>query len=191
MGLEGVVRGERANPVLGWTSTAVVAAAAVESFLTGAFLWGGLALVVVTVVSLPGIITGDPSEIPPWPLPFVAAVAVVLRGAGLLPDITGYVAIGSIALVLVVELDLYTGVDLSRRFAIVFATMTTMALQALWIIAQFYSDRWLDTTFLRSQTELQWDMVYVTAVGVVLGIVAEWYFERFDHGGAFERSPSG
>lgn len=93
----------------------------------------------MTVASLPAAVTGDPSEMPPWLLPFVAAVAVAFRGAGFFPDIAGYVAIGSIALVLVVELELYTGVELSRRFAVVFATMTTMALQALWIVAQFYS----------------------------------------------------
>lgn len=71
----------------------------------------------------------------PWPLLSVAALAVVLRAVGIYPDIAGYVAITSIALLLVVELDVYTEVELSRRFAIVFAVMTTMALQALWIIA--------------------------------------------------------
>jgi hypothetical protein len=80
---------------------------------------------------------------------------------------------------------------LSRRFAVVFATMTTMSLQAFWIIAQYYSDRWLGTAFLRTQLELQWDIVYVTAVGIGLGILAEWYFARFEPVGSFERPPTG
>ena len=189
--LEVLVHGERTNAVLGWASVLVVVLAAVGSLLTGAFLWGGLALLVAGIVSLPAVVTGDPTETVPWPLPFVAVAAVVLRGVGLYPDVTGYVALGSVALVLVVELDVYTGIELSRRFAVVFAVMTTMALQALWIIAQFYSDRWLDTAFLRSQAELQWDMVYVTAVGVVLGVLVEWYLERFEPVGSLERSSSG
>lgn len=191
MALEALVHGARTNAVLGWASALVVVIAAVESFLTDALLWGGLALLVATVVSLPAVVTGDPSEMVPWPLPFVAAAAVVLRPVGIFPDIAGYVAIGSVALVLVVELDVYTEIELSRRFAVVFATMTTMALQALWIIAQFYSDRWLDTALLRSQTELQWDIVHVTVVGVVLGLLAEWYFARVEPAGSFERPPSG
>jgi hypothetical protein len=189
--LEALVHGERTNAVLGWASTVVVAAAAVGSFLAGELLWGGLVLLVATVVSLPAVVTGDPFGMVPWPLPFLAAAAVVLGGAGFLPDVAGYVVIGSLALVLVVELDVYTGIELSRRFAVVFATMTTMALQALWIIGQFYSDRWLGTAFLQSQTELQWDIVYVTAVGVVLGVLAELYFRRFEPVGSFERPGSG
>ena len=186
-----LVHSERVNATLGWTATVVVALAAVESVLAGAVLWGVLAAIVAGVAALPAAATGDPTEMVAWPLPGVAAVAVVLRAAGVYPDVTGYVAISSIALLLVVELDLYTDAELSRRFAVVFATMTTMALQAFWIVAQYYSDRWLGTAFIRTQAELQWDIVYVSAVSVALGILVDWYFRRFDPVGSFERAASG
>ena len=190
MVVETLVHGERTNAILGWLTTAVVLLAAIESFLTGAYLWSGLAISIVVVLAVPAVTSGSPTAMVPWPLPAVAAAAVVLRAVEFYPDITGYVAISSIALILVVELDVYTDVQLSRRFAIIFATMTTMALQAVWIIAQFYSDRWLGTVFLQSQTELQWDIVSITVVAIVLGSVFEWYFGRFDPVQSFDRQPS-
>lgn len=56
-----------------------------------------------------------------------------------------------------------------------------MAVEALWIIAQHYSDVWLDTEFLSSQTELQEDIV--TAVGFVLGGFYYWYFSTVESEG--------
>lgn len=53
-----------------------------------------------------------------------------------------------------------------------------MALEALWIIAQFCSDVLLETDFLRSQIELQRDVV-VTAVSFLMGGVFYWYLVRF------------
>lgn len=189
--LESLVHDERVNAILGWAMAGIVALAALGYFLTDAYLWGGLAVFIVAVVALPAVVTGRPTAMVPWPIPFVAAAAVVLRAFEVYPDVTGYVAIATVALMLVVELDVYTEVELSRRFAVAFATMTTMSLQAVWIVAQYYSDRWLETTFLVSQTELQWDIVYVTAAGVALGVVAEWYFDRFEPVGSFDRPPSG
>lgn len=185
-----LVHDERVNAVLGWAMTGIVALAAIESFLTDAYLWGSLAVLIVAIVALPAAVTGRMTAMVPWQIPFVAAAAVVVRAFEFYPDITGYVAIGTISLMVVVELDVYTEVELSRRFGVVFATMTTMSLQAFWIIAQYYSDRWLGTEYLLSQIELQWDIVYVTAVGIALGMLAEWYFNRFEPVGSFERPPS-
>ena len=191
MVLKSLVRDEEVNAVLGWATTSIIALAAIESYLTDAYLWGSLAVLTISVVALPAVVTSRLTAMVSWPIPFVAAVAMVLHAFELSPDVTGYVAIGTIALMLVVELDVYTEVELSRRFAVVFATMTTMSLQAFWIIAQYYSDQWLGTAFLRSQTELQWDIVYVTAVGIALGVLAEWYFDQFEPVGSFERPPTG
>jgi len=191
MALKPLVHSERVNAVLGWATTGIVALAAIESFLTDDYLWGSLAVLLVAIVALPAAVTGRPTAMVPWPIPFVAAVAVVLRAVEFSTDITGYVAISTVALLLVVELDVYTDVELSRRIAVVFATMTTMSLQAFWIVAQYYSDLWLGTAFLVSQTELQWDMVYVTAVGIALGVLADVYFNRFEPVGSFDRPPEG
>lgn len=169
----------------------VIALGAIGSFLTGATLWGMFALLLVTVVSLPALATRDWTAMVSWSLLSVAAVAVIARAAEYHSEAAGYVAIAALALVVVVELDMFTSVELSRRFAVAFAVMTTMALEALWIIAQFYSDKWLDTAFLTTQTELQEDIVIVTIVGFVLGGLFQLYFARVEPAGAGDRTASG
>lgn len=170
--------GRRGNAIVGWTLTAAIAAGAIESFLTGELLWGGFALVVAAVIAWPAVAFRDWTAMVPWPVVSLAVGAVLLRASGQFHEIAGYLAIAATALVVVLELNAFTPVELSRRFGIAFAVMTTMAIQGLWTIAQYYSDRWLETAFLTSQTELQWDYVFVTVVGLGVGLLFGWYFGR-------------
>ncbi|RBI58433.1 hypothetical protein DMJ13_26790 [halophilic archaeon] len=187
MAFSELVNSERVNAVVGWAMIAIVALGAAESLLTTATLWGGLSLFIVAVASLPALTTRNWKEMVSWPVLSVAAVAVVARAIDVFSEIAGYVAIASLALVIVVEVDVFTPVELSNRFAVVFAVLTTMAIEALWIVAQFFSDTWLGTRFLRSQTELQEDIVIVTVVGFAVGGVFYWYFTRFEPVGAVDR----
>ena len=180
MTLKHLVHGQRANAVIGWGLTGIVALSAIGSALTAAILWCGLALLVVVVASMPALATRDWTAMLPWPVLSVAAVAVIARAIGLGPEAAGYLIVATLALMVVVELEVFTSVELTRRFAVAFAVMTTMALQALWTVAQFFSDRWFGTAFLRSQTELQQDIVIVTIIGFVLGALFEWYLVRFE-----------
>lgn len=176
--VEKLLRDEETNAAIGWLLTSVVALGAVESVLTNGLLWSGFALLLVVVVAVPALSTGDWTAMVSWPLPLIASFAVIGRAAELYPDTMGYIAIAMLALIVVVELDAFTPVEMSRHFAVGFAVLTTMAIQGLWTIAQFYSDRWLGTRFLQSQTELQWDLVFVTVVGFIVGGLFEWYFRR-------------
>lgn len=155
-----------------------IALGAIASLLTGDLLWGGFSLIVVVVTLLPVLATADRTAIVPWSLLFVAAIVIVARTAEFYPEATGYIAIATLALIVVVELDIFTSNELSRRFAIVFGVLTTMAIEALWIIAQYFSDRWLGTTFLTTQTELQQDITTVTVVGFTVGGLFYWYFTQ-------------
>jgi len=184
-----IVRNERANAAIGWALTGVVFAVAIERLLAGSLLWSGAALAVAVTLSLPAVLTRDATTIVPWPLVLVAAVALVARSVYYAPEVSGYVVIAAFAVVGVVELDAFTAVDMTRRFAVAFAVLATMATEGLWTIAQFYSDRLLGTAFLQSQRELQWDLVAVTAVALVMGLCFEWYLERIDYDGSGEHLP--
>jgi hypothetical protein len=74
---------------------------------------------------------------------------------------------------------------MTRRFAVAFAVLTTLAVQALWTVAQYASDLWLGTDLLTSQTELQVDVVLVTVVGLTMGVAFEWYFARVERVGSY------
>jgi hypothetical protein len=186
--LDALLNSARINAIVGWATVGVMVIGAVESFLTNAVLWGGFSLLLVAVASLPALTTGDWMAMVPWPLLFGAAVAVIVRAIELFSETAGYLAIATFALLMVVELDVFTPVELGRRFAVVFGVLTTMAIETLWIIVQFYSDQWLGTEFLSTQTELQEDIVIVTVVGFVLGGFFFWFFDRFDPAGIREQS---
>ncbi|SFR61149.1 hypothetical protein [Halogeometricum limi] len=191
MALNALTPSERSNAIAGWALVAVLSLGAVEGVLRGSLLWGGFSLLLALVASLPALATRSRTAMVPWPLLFCAAAAIVARAVGLYPEVAGYVAIATLAFLVVVELDLYTSVELGRRFAVGFGVLTTMALEALWIVAQFYSDRWLGTEFLSTQTELQEDIVLVTLVGFAVGAVFYWYFDRFDPAETVRRSGNG
>lgn len=184
---EALFDNERINAGIGWILTGAVVLAAIRNVLTNAFLWGGLTLLVAVVIAVPAFVSGDWTLMVPWPLVLVTASALLVRTFDLLPEMTGYVTIVAFALILVGELDAFTGVDMTRRFAVGFATLTAMATQGLWTVAQFYSDRWLGTAFLRSKTELQWDFVIVTVVAIIMGGLLEWYLRQVGHDGFRDR----
>lgn len=185
---DNLITSEQLNAIVGWILTGLVAVVAIEGTLTNSFLWSGFSLLLAAVASVPALMTRDWTAMVPWPLLSVATVAVIVRAADVYPETAGYLAIAALALVIVVELDVFTPVELGRRFAVGFGVLTTMAIEALWIIAQFYSDQWLGTAFLSSQTELQEDIVIVTAVGFAVGGLFYWYFTRFDPAGTMDRS---
>jgi hypothetical protein len=186
-GLATVIHGEVANAVLGWVLTTVIAIASIERFVSGNPAWGVFWLLTVGILALPAVLHRDWKVIVPWPLPFSAVVAIVLKSTGLSDDVAGYVAITTVALVTVIELDRFTEVDMSRRVTVGFAVLTTMAIQAVWTVVQFVSDWWLGTTHLQSQTELQWDIVYVTLVALIMGALFVEYFDRFVPGRSADR----
>lgn len=172
-----IIERQRTNALVGWSLLGLVVLSAIESMITGAYLWAGFVLLTAGVVVLPALRTRDWTAMIPWVLLALVTTAAVTRSFGYYPEAAGYVAVATLALILVIELDTFTPVEMTRRFAVAFAVLATMAVQGLWVIAQFYSDRWLGTGFLRSQTELQWDLVLVTLVGIVLGGVFEVYLD--------------
>ncbi|MDS0282923.1 hypothetical protein [Haloarcula onubensis] len=182
-----LTRDERVNALLGWVLSGSVALAAVESLLRGAVLWAALTVVVLAVALVPPAATGRWRVMVPWPVVGLAAVAALLRAVGRSPELAGYLAVATFALLAVVELDAFTPVRMSRAFAVGFAALTTLAAQGCWIVGQYYSDRWLGTAFLRSQRELQWDIVLVTGVSVAVAAAFQWYFARTGHVGSHRR----
>lgn len=188
MVFDDLLTSERLNAIIGWIMTGIMVIGAVESILTSAFLWGGFSFLLVAMALVPALTTRNWTAMVPWPLLSVAAVAVIARAAEVSFEPAEYIALATFALMIVVELDVFTPVELGRRFAVGFGVLTTMAIEALWIIAQFYSDQWLGTDFLRSQTELQKDIAIVTAVGFAVGGLFYWYFTRFNPAGIMTRS---
>jgi len=169
---------DRANATVGWVLLGAVALSAVHSVVTNQLLWSGFEAVFVVVAALPPLYARDWRVLAPWPLLLVGAVALVGQSVGLHQELTGYTAVAAFALVGVAQLEAYTEVEMTRRFALAFGALTTMAVQGVWTVVRYASDQWLGSDYVQSQAQIQWDFVFVTLVAVVVGAAFELYFRR-------------
>lgn len=161
-----------------WVLVAVLGIAAVVSLVSGALLWTGFAVVACLIVLAPAVIARDPSVVPAWTLVALVAAPVVVPLVGEEVDWIVYVALAALALLVVVEIDAFSSAELTRSFAVVFVVLTTMSVASLWGIAQFFADAALGTTYLTGQTDLMWDLVDATVVGVGAGILFDLAFRQ-------------
>lgn len=177
--LSGVIDDERVNAALSWGIVALLAFAAVESILTRAPLWAGLAAVAAAVALLPPLRSRDPGVMVSWEVLVLLAVPLLGRSLGVVTQATTYLAVATLALLIAVEIDSFSSASMTPRFAVGFVVVTTMAVASLWTIAQFVADRTLGTTWLPGQTRLMWDLILATAVGIGSGLLFETYFRRY------------
>ncbi|WP_436909159.1 hypothetical protein [Halosimplex marinum] len=178
--LRSLRRGGPANAALAWLLAGALVAVAVASALAGDLAWALLALALAVPVAAPAVAARDLTATVPWGLTLAAVAAVAGPWVGLPTELAGYLAVAAFATLAVVDLVAFTSVQLSRRFAAVSVALTTMAAQAVWAVAQFYSDVWLGTAYIPSKTELQWDFVAATAVAAAAGAAFLWYAGRFE-----------
>lgn len=178
---------EGLNAILGWLLMAVMGLAVVQYSLAGEWLWGSFTLGCLLVSLIPPWNMRNWKAMAPGPLLLIVTVGVLAGGNQIYSETAGYVAVGSLGVLIAIELDIFTSVEMTRRFALGFAVLSTLAVQGLWTIGQYYSDLWLETSFLTSQRELQIDIVIVTVVGLTTGLLSEWYFTRVSHIGSHIR----
>ncbi|PSQ28207.1 hypothetical protein BRD03_03930 [Halobacteriales archaeon QS_9_68_17] len=174
-----VLSSERTNATLSWLFVAFLCFAVVESLITDEPLWAGFAAVVAAVASLPAAIRRSATTVPPPELVGLTALPVVARSYGLYTQIAGYVAVATLAVLVAVELDVFTEVEMTARFAVGFVVLTTLAIAAVWTVVRFYSDVYLDTDFFVSLNQMMWDLVVAAAAGLLAGGVFELYFRRY------------
>lgn len=177
--LAGVIDDERVNAAVSWGIVALLAFAAIESLLTDALLWAGLAAVTAAVAVLPPIWSGDPRVMASWEVLLLTAVPLVGRSLGVVTQATTYLAVAALALLIAVEINTFGAAEMTPRFAVGFVVLTTMAVASLWTVAQYASDVILETNTLPGQRRLMWDLILATAVGLGGGALFEAYFRRY------------
>jgi len=193
-GLSNVVESRRLNAVLAAFVLVFLAIAAVGQFLDGDLEWAGFTLAVLAVALVPPIARRSSLAMLPWEVVSLAALPIFARalvagervgGMTFSGRVTTYVAVAAVALLIAVELDVFTPVKMSHRFAIVFVVVTTMAAAGIWAVVRWLSDVLVGTRFLYDgrpeaviEEALMWDFVAATAAGVFAGILFEYYFRR-------------
>ncbi|MDY7082522.1 MAG: hypothetical protein SXQ77_08995 [Halobacteria archaeon] len=179
--LEKFIRNERFNAVVAWLMVLFLAVVVVESLVGGDFVWSVVAFSVIVVALIPTTRYRDPLVMLPWEVLVLAALPVLGRSFGttvLTTSIATHLSFAAMALIVAVELHVFTRVRMSDSFAVFFVVIATVANVGVWSVVQWGFDIYLGTSFLTTEEALMWNFVAATVAGVVAGVVFALYFRR-------------
>jgi hypothetical protein len=173
-------RSGRTNALVAWAMVAVLVGAFVESLLRFDLLPMALVAGITAVVIAPAVAARNPRVMPPWEVLGLALLPVLVRAlfGGELGTFATYLAIAAFALIVTVELQMFTTLRVTHWFAVVFVVLTTMATAAAWTVLRWNADRLLGTAYLTTNDALMIEWVYVTLAGVAAGVLFDAYFRR-------------
>jgi len=176
--LQSLLGPHRLDALGAWAVTGVLVSGVGRFVAVGEFDWAVLTALLVAIAITVPLATRDLETTVPAELLGLVAVPVLVRAVGGFPQITPFLVIAGVALLLAVVLDACTSLTMTPRFATVFVVIVTMAVAGVWAVGIYATDTLLGTAFLDGQTELMWDLVTAAAAGIVAGVVFELYFER-------------
>jgi hypothetical protein len=179
--LDALVEDKRVNAGLAWLLIGFLLVVAVGSLLQGDLLWMLLAAAVAALALVPPIAYRNTEAMLPWEVLVLAALPILgreLATLALTTRVATYLSVAAVALIVAVELHVFTPVRMTHWFAVLFVVVATIATAGVWAVVQWLSDVYLGTEFLGTEYQLMWDFVYATVVGVFAGIIFEWYFRR-------------
>ncbi|MFB6085578.1 MAG: hypothetical protein ABEJ84_02015 [Halodesulfurarchaeum sp.] len=185
------------NAVLGWGLLLALALVGVESALDGDWVWVIVSVTVVVLGAIPPLFFRDPEVMLPWEVLVLGIVPLFARGlfGGLIADIAAYLGVAAVALVIAVDLDVFTRVRMTTGFAVIFVGVTTMATAGIWAVLRWLSDVLLGTALIypspppvspaveeAALEALMWDFVAATIGGMLAGTIFALYFRRLAAG---------
>jgi hypothetical protein len=180
--LQRLFRDGRTNAVLAWMLVGVLVVVFVESVLDVDYAWILFVGVVSIIVLIPPAAYRDWRVMLPWELLVIASFPILVRGlvGGTVGTFATYFALAGLALLVIVELHMFTSLRVTHWFAVGIVVLTTMAAVAAWTIFRWNADRLLGTTFLVDNETLMMEWLYVTLAGLAAGVLFDGYFRRRD-----------
>jgi hypothetical protein len=192
-------RSGRTNAILAWLLVAVLVVVFVESLRNVDRLWMAFVATTAAIVLLPPVAYRDWQVMLPWELLVLALLPILARAnaGGELGLFAYYLSVAALALLLTVELHMFTRLQMTHWFAVLFVVMATMASTAAWTVVRWNMDRTFGTDLLGDLQErgadllppghtaqeaanagLMVEWVYVTLAGVAAGVLFDAYFKR-------------
>jgi len=122
----------------------------------------------------------------PWELLSLALLPIWVRAlfGGELGTFGYYLSVAGLALIVTVELHMFTSVRLTHWFAVLLVVLTTLASVAAWSVVRWNLDQQFGTRFLResgmtqeaANAALMGEFIWVTLAGLVAGVLFDAYF---------------
>ncbi|MFT4884996.1 MAG: hypothetical protein ACI8U4_002515 [Natronomonas sp.] len=192
-------RSGRTNAILAWLLVAVLVVVFVESLWDVDRLWMAFVATTAAIVLLPPVAHREWRVMLPWELLVLALLPILARAnaGGELGLFAYYLSVAALALLITVELHMFTRLQMTHWFAVLFVVMATMASTAAWTVVRWNMDRTFGTDLLGDLQErgadllppghtaqeaanagLMVEWVYVTLAGVAAGVLFDAYFKR-------------
>lgn len=180
--LKRLFRDSRTNAVLAWILVGILATVFVESVLDVDYQWILFVAVVGAVVVLPPAAYREWRVMLPWELLVVALFPILVRGivSGTVGTFATYLSLAALALLVIVELHMFTTLRVTHWFAVSLVVLTTLAAVGAWTIFRWNADRLLGTSYLVDNDALMLEWLYVTLAGLAAGVLFDGYFRRRD-----------
>ncbi|RXK51129.1 hypothetical protein [Halorientalis pallida] len=184
VGVSRLLRSRRGNAVLAWALVGLVLITSLASVATGNLLWTAFTVVVAAIALLPPLQLRSVWVMPPWEIVFLATAPVLahLFAIELLTGQAGntgrYVSVAALALLVAVDLDGFTAVEMNEGFGALFVVVTTLATAGVWAVVRWTADGLFATGFLASEHALMLEFVGSATVGTVAGLVYVFYLRR-------------
>ncbi len=173
-------RSGRTNALVSWVLVGILLTVLAESVIDFDRQWIVFVTATGAIVLLPPIAYRDWRVMLPWEVLVIALFPILIRGlfAGEVGTFATYFAVAGLALLVTVELHMFTTVRLTHWFAVAFVVMATMAVVAVWTILRWNMDNLLGTNFLTTNEELMIEWMYVTLAGISAGVLFDSYFRQ-------------
>ena len=176
--LAGLFKDHRVNALLAWLVVGLFVADAATELVFGDVPSALFALGVAALAVLPAIRFRNPRIMLPWEVLTLAALPLLGRLFATVPiteALATYLAIAAIALIVAVELHVFTTVRMTVGFAILSVVVFTMAAAGTWAVV-----RWAvyGPTFIASNEALMIEFIYSILAGVLAALVFEFYVRR-------------
>ncbi|WP_224270440.1 hypothetical protein [Haloprofundus salinisoli] len=166
-----------------WLLVAALVAVSVVGLRSGADATTTFAFLSALLAAAPALLTRERRATLPWSVVGLAVVAAVGQRFTPFGVVSTYLWVVAVTLILIVDLEAFTEVEMSPRFSAAFVATTTMAVGAVWTVLRWVSDAYFGTSYLGGVDPVMWELVGATAVGVVVGVVFEYGFhEAVDEG---------
>jgi hypothetical protein len=151
---------------------------------TGNYLWTAFTAAVALIALLPAIKMRSVWVMPPWEVvvlatfPTIAHLFAVELLTGQAQNTARYVSVAALALLVAVDLDGFTPVEMNESFGALFVVVTTLATAGVWAVVRWIADGLVGTGFIASEHALMLEFVGSATAGAVAGLVYVVYVRR-------------
>ncbi|MEA1930540.1 hypothetical protein [Halohasta litorea] len=176
----------RMNAVVAWLLVGMLGLVVVESVLDVDRLWILFTTLTAAIVLIPPMAYREWRMMLPWELLSVALLPIWVRAlfGGELGTFGYYLSVAGLALIVTVELHMFTSIRLTHWFAVLLVVLTTLASVAAWSVVRWNLDQQFGTQFLRepgmtqdaANAALMGEFIWVTLAGLAAGVLFDAYF---------------